>query len=143
VSTTQRNDERVIAVDPYLGEILRLQTLVVLEANHEYFEDIATLGAPAQRALVSIYRDAIAVLDALGWAPDPGSGTVDVPLTAGHVEQLRRRRYDLARTNLDRLDTRDGLAVTDAVADLDRKLIADRAAAQGLDALIAAYLQGP
>jgi hypothetical protein len=62
-----------------------------------------------------IYRDAFAVLDALGWPPDAAATTVDVPLTAGHVEQLRRRRRDLGYTNLDRLETRGEQTCTDAV----------------------------
>jgi hypothetical protein len=139
MSTPQRNDARIIAVDPHLGEILRRQTLVVLEANHHYFEDMRTVSAPAQRALASIYRDALAVLDALGWTPDPNPATTDVPLTAGHVAQLRRRRYDLGRTNLDRLDTRDDLTTTGSIRDVDTDIGSDRTAAKGLDKLIAAY----
>jgi hypothetical protein len=69
MGTAQRNDARLIPVDPQLGDILRTQTLVVLEANHHHFEDIGTLSASAQRALATIYRDAFAVLDALGWTP--------------------------------------------------------------------------
>jgi hypothetical protein len=80
---------------------------VVLEANHYYFEDLLEFGPEAQHALSVIYRDAFAVLDALGWAPAPERGMVDVLLTDGHVERLRRRRYDLAHANLDRLPAPD------------------------------------
>jgi hypothetical protein len=78
-----------------------------LEANHYYFEDLLDFGPEAQHALSVIYRDAFAVLDAIGWAPDQDAGTVEVPLTCGHVEQLRRRRYDLAHANIDRLPSLD------------------------------------
>jgi hypothetical protein len=139
MSTPQRNDARVIAVDPSLVEILRLQTLVVLEVNHHYFEDIRTLSALARHALATIYRDAFAVLDAVGWTPAPNRATTDVRLTAGHIAQLRRRRHDLGRTNLDRLDTRDQLTTASFVRDLDAEIAWDRTAAKGLDKLIAAY----
>ena len=104
MSTQQRNDACLLTVDPSTAETLRLQSLHVPEANHHYFEDLLEFGADAQLALSVIYRDAFAVLDATGWAPDPGADdAIEVPLTAGHVEQLRRRHHDLAHTNLDRL----------------------------------------
>jgi hypothetical protein len=103
MSTVQRNDACVLAVDPVVGETLRTQTLRVLESNHYYFEELLEFGPDAQHALSVIYRDAFTVLDALGWHPDPDASIVDVPLTAGHIDQLRRRRYDLAHTNIDRL----------------------------------------
>ena len=139
MSTAQRNDACVVGVAPDLGDILRRQTLVVLEANHYYFEDLLDFGPRAQYALSVIYRDAFAVLDALGWSPTENAMTIDVPLTAGHVIQLRRRRYDLGRTNLDRLDTRDEETDPDDRAALDADITADRLAAQGLDRLFGAY----
>jgi hypothetical protein len=39
MSTPQRNDACVVSVDPSTADVLRLQTLVVLEANHYYFEE--------------------------------------------------------------------------------------------------------
>jgi hypothetical protein len=107
MSTAQRNDACLISVGPEQADALRHQTLVVLEANHYYFEDLLDFGPDAQHALSVIYRDAFAVLDAIGWAPDPDAGTVEVPLTAGHAEQLRRRRDDLAHANIDRLPSSD------------------------------------
>jgi hypothetical protein len=67
-----------------------------------------------------IYRDAFAVLDALGWRPNPNATTTTtttttyVPLAAGHIDQLVRCRYDLGRTNLDRLDMLDGTETAQA-----------------------------
>jgi len=56
----------------------------------------------------ALVRDAFAVLDAIGWRrPEPPPESVDVPFTAGFVEQLRQRRYDLGHTNIDRLNRRD------------------------------------
>jgi hypothetical protein len=133
MSMQQRNDACHVTVDREVGEVLRHQTLVVLEANHHYFEDVRLLGPEARRALAAIYRDAFAVLDAVGWddgAPPPPA--VAVPLTAGHMAQLLRRRRDLGHANLDRLD-HDGPAADPAA------LTADRRAAQALDRLQATY----
>jgi hypothetical protein len=130
MSNAKRNDLCVVSVDPVVAVAVRQQTLVVLEANHHYFEDIEEYGPEAQYALSVIYRDAFAVLDAVGWDPEvePAPAT-DVPLTGGHVEQLRRRRFELGHRNIDRL------AHDEPRADLER----DRATAQALDRLLAAY----
>jgi hypothetical protein len=40
MSTTKRNDATLISVDPSAADVLRQQTLVTLEANHYYFEEI-------------------------------------------------------------------------------------------------------
>jgi hypothetical protein len=141
MSTAQRNDARLIPVDPQLGDILRTQTLAVLEFNHHYFEDLREYGHQAQLALSIIYRDAFAVLDALGWRTDPDATTTDVPLSAGHIEQLARCRYDLGRTNLDRLDDRDATTDPDVIAEIDSEIRANRTAAQSLDRLMSAYNQ--
>jgi hypothetical protein len=129
MSTQQRNDACLVSVDPSTADILRHQTLVVLEANHYYFEDILEFGPEAQHALSVIYRDAFTVLDTIGWRrPDDPPVTVEVPFTAGFIEQLHRRRYDLGNTNIDRVshDTWD-----QAVVDRDRE------AAITLDRLLA------
>jgi hypothetical protein len=131
MSIKQRNDVCVVPVDREVGAVVRSQTIVVLEANHYYFERIEDFGPEAQYALSVIYRDAFAVLDALGW--DPGAArdddVVDVPLTPGHVEQLRKRRFELGHRNIDRMAhdaSRD-----EAREDVER----DRAAALTLDRL--------
>jgi hypothetical protein len=131
MSTQQRNDVCVIAVDPDVAAAVRSQTIVVLEANHYYFEEVAEFGPQAQYALSVIYRDAFAVLDAVGWDPAAAAadGPADVPLTDGHVEQLRRRRFELGHANIDRLEH------AGAREDIDR----DRATAQALDRLFGAF----
>jgi hypothetical protein len=103
---------------------------------------ISEYGYQAQLALSIIYRDAFAVLDALGWRPDPDATTTDVPLTAGHIEQLARCRYDLGRTNLDRLDDRDATTDPNVIAEIDAEIRVNRTAAQRLDQLISTYHQG-
>jgi hypothetical protein len=139
MSTTQRNSACLVPVDPSLVDVLRRQTLVVLEANHYYFEELLDFGPEAQLALSVIYRDAFAVLDAVGWSADPDAGTVDVPLTAGHVQQLRRRRFDLGHTNINRLDLLDAAGTEEEAAAVRAAIDADRSAAQALDRLFSDY----
>jgi hypothetical protein len=139
VSTFQRTDVSHVPVDPSTIDVLRRQSLIVLEANHDLFEDLLDYGPEAQHALSLIYRDAFAVLDAIGWATDAPAEPVDVPLTARHVEQLHRRRHDLGRANLDRLDVRDELTDPDELAEIDAEITADRLAAQALDRLFSAW----
>jgi hypothetical protein len=50
--------------------------------NHEPFEDFLDYIPARQLALADVYRDATAVIDALGWDPD------DVP----HHERIEVRR---------------------------------------------------
>jgi hypothetical protein len=126
MSIKQRNDVCVVGVDREVGHVVRSQTIVVLEANHYYFEEIQEFGPAAQYALSVIYRDAFAVLDALGWDPAAAAGdVVDVPLTPGHVEQLRKRRFELGHRNIDRMEH------DESREDVGR----DRAAALTLDRL--------
>ena len=109
MSTSQRNRTLLIDVSPYVGDVLRTQTLLVLEFTHHLYEDISSFCPESQYALSVIYRDAFAVIDALGWQrPDEPPERVEVPLTAGHIEQLRHRRYDLGMTNIDRLPENKG-----------------------------------
>jgi hypothetical protein len=133
MSTAQRNDACLISVGPEQADVLRHQTLVVLEANHYYFEDLLDFGPEAQFALSVIYRDAFAVLDAIGWAPDPDAGTVEVPISTGHLEQLRHRHYDLAHANIDRLPAPDQPVSAQTRKDLD----VTRTAIAHLNAIIA------
>ncbi|HEY4095541.1 MAG TPA: hypothetical protein VGM33_08535 [Baekduia sp.] len=137
MSTPQRNDACVIAVDPSVAGILRLQTLAVLEANHHHFEDLRELRPEEQHALLVLYRDAFAVLDALGWAA-VASVAVDVPLTAGHAEQLRRCHADLVETNHDRRAALATAADPEARRAIRADIAADRAAADALVHLLAA-----
>jgi hypothetical protein len=138
MSTKQRNDVCVVSVTSSEADVLRQQTLVTLEANHYFFEEILEFGPEAQRALAQWYRDAFAVLDAVGWRrPDEPPETVDVPITPGHAEQLFRRRYDLGHANIDRLATRDAEPDERTRAEIDAAIAADREAAIVLDRLIA------
>jgi hypothetical protein len=107
--------------------------------NHDPFEDFLDYIPAKQLALADVYRDATAVIDALGWDPDTEARTerVEVPLTRGHVEQLHRRRSDLLDTNLDLL--------TDIGADRHHNAIVmteihnNRHGVEGLNKVFGAY----
>jgi hypothetical protein len=94
-----------ITVSPSDADVLRIETKKVLMFNHDPFEDFLDYLPARQLALADVYRDATAVVDALGWDPDidPQHDNVEVPLTRGHIQQLHRRRGDLLDTNLDLL----------------------------------------
>jgi hypothetical protein len=94
-----------ITVDPSTADVLRVEAKKVLMFNHEPFEDFLDYVPTKQLALADVFRDATAVVDALGWDPETSTqkGRVEVPLTTSHVQQLHRRRCDLLDTNLDLL----------------------------------------
>ena len=136
MSTTQRNDAWHLPVDPSVADILRLQSLMVLELNHHYFEDVRDFPPEGQRALAVLFRDVLDVLDAVGWEqPTNPPHTIDVPLTSGYVDLLRERREDLGLATVDRLpDPGDPVSTATLVA-----ITADRDAALVLDQLIATF----
>jgi hypothetical protein len=140
MSTQQRNDACLLSVDPSTVDVLRRQTLVVLEANHYFFEEILEFGPEAQHALSVVYRDACAVLDAIGWSSDPVTNPIDVPLTASHIDQLRRCSHDLRVTNINRSDYLETATDQEAAAIRD-DLATNLAAVHTLDQLISAFAQ--
>lgn len=139
MSTPEPSPVTMISVEPWLADVLRRQTLVTQKVNHHAFARLRDLEPDAQFALAGIYRDAFAVMEAIGWEPDPDAGPVEVPLTAGHVEQLYRRRYDLGTTNFVRLEALAEAVTPEVAASIRADLEADRLAAQGLDRLFAEY----
>lgn len=138
MSTKQRNDVQVVTVPRDDVAVIREQSLVTLEANHHYFEEVEAFHAPARKALADIYRDAFTTLDAIGWdateaaeaGPSPDD-EIPVPLTAGHVDQLRARRFELGHANIDRVEHTMGWTVAD--------LEPDRRKAKALDRLFGAW----
>jgi hypothetical protein len=140
MSTPQPSRVRMITVDRKTADVLRLEAKKVMVFNHELFEDFLDFGPQAQHALTMRFRDASDLIDAIGWDPNNNhseTATFDVPLTDDLVEQLRQRRWDLAATNLDRLDT---ISANDPIPpDLLTEITTDRLAAQALDNLIGDY----
>ena len=72
-----------ITVSPSDADVLRIEAKKVLMFNHEPFEDFLDYVPVKQLELADIYRDATAVIDALGWDPDIclPDRSVEVPLT--------------------------------------------------------------
>jgi hypothetical protein len=105
MSAPQGSSACRIEVDPSTADVLRVEAKKVLMFSHEPFEDFLDYVPTKQLTLADVYRDATAVIDALGWDPDttPRQESVEVPLTTGHIEQLHKRRCDLLDTNLDLL----------------------------------------
>jgi hypothetical protein len=128
MSNEQRNDVHVVTVSRDDLSVIREQSLVTLEANHHYFEEVEAFGAPARRALAQIYRDAFATLDAIGWDGEegPDDSLVPVPLTAGHVAQLRARRFELGHANIDRVEHASGWTIADLEPDRQKAKALDR-----------------
>ncbi|HEX5923620.1 MAG TPA: hypothetical protein VFY45_07290 [Baekduia sp.] len=106
-----------ITVTPSDADVLRVEAKKVLMFNHDPFEDFLDYVPVKQLELADIFRDATAVIDAVGWDPDicVPSRSVEVALTRGHIQQLHKRRADLLDTNLDLL--------TDIGADKDDNAI--------------------
>jgi hypothetical protein len=139
MSAPQGNDACRISVDPSTADVLRVEAKKVLMFNHEPFEDFLDYVPSEQLALADVFRDATAVIDALGWDPDTSvhHDAVEVPLTAGHIQQLHKRRCDLLDTNLDLL--RDIGADSDANAVVMSQIYANRHGVEALDKAFDAY----
>ena len=128
-----------IQVDPSTADVLRIEAKKVLMFNHEPFEDFLDYVPTKQLALADVYRDATAVIDALGWDPDrnPRVESTEVPLTRGHIQQLHHRRSDLLDTNLDLLT--DIGADRQANATVMSEIHANRHGVEALNRVFDAY----
>jgi hypothetical protein len=106
MSAPQGNSACPITVDRPTADAWRIEAKKVLMFNHEAFEDYLDYLPPRQLALADIFRDATAVIDAVGWDPDTAQPAerVEVPITPDHIQQLHKRRCDLLDTNLDLLE---------------------------------------
>ena len=128
-----------ITVDPSTADVLRIEAKKVLMFNHDPFEDFLDYIPAKQLALANVYRDATAVIDALGWDPDadPHRDKVQVPLTPAHIQQLHARRCDLLNTNLDLLT--DIGADNDTNAIVMSEIYANRHGVEALNKVFDAY----
>jgi hypothetical protein len=139
MSTHQGNSACPITVDRPTADVWRIEAKKVLMFNHEPFEDYLDYLPSRQLGLADIYRDATAVIDALGWDPNTAEHTesVEVPITAGHVQQLHKRRCDLLDTNLDLLG--DIGADNDANAIVMAEIHTNRRSTEALDRVLNTY----
>jgi hypothetical protein len=129
-----------ITVDPSVADVRRVEAKKVLMFNHEPFEDYLDYVPARQLALADVYRDATAVIDALGWDPEATAGhaeSIEVPITAGHVQQLHKRRCDLLDTNLDLLT--DIGADNDVNALVMADIHANRRSTEAINHILASY----
>jgi hypothetical protein len=138
VAANATNIARVVTVDAGLREVLRSQTLLVLEFNHEPFEDLRDLEPAELLASAAIFRDAISVLDTIGWLPSEQTTTVELSVSAGHLVQLERLRADLTQSILEGLDSREDLTEPEDIARFDEAVAADRRTVHGLRQLLRA-----
>jgi len=129
-----------ITVDRQTADILREESKLVLVFNHETFEDFSDFTPIGQEALADIFCDAIAVIKAVGWQPVPeGAEQFEIPLTAGYIEQLRKRREDLHATILDLLDDLEQTETDEQAAAIDAAITATQRATETLDRLFTDY----
>ena len=121
MSTTQRNGATLVAVTPSLGAILRHHTLGVLERHHHAFNEVHERTPEELMMMAEIFGDAVAILDTIGWSPDPEAKaeTINVSITDAHLTQLREQRADLGMTVLDYLDIRADIDTTAELAEVD------------------------
>jgi hypothetical protein len=143
MNTQQGNSAYRISVDRYTADVLREEAKKVLEFGHDPFEDLRTLVPRDQFALSTEFRDAFAVIDAVGWAwsPETKQRAVEIPLTDGHIAQLYRRRRDLLATNIDRVEELQDARTDKQVATLRNAIIIDRLALRALDRVFDLYTE--
>jgi len=132
MSTSEPIGASSVAIDVALGAILRDQTLLILELASGEFEDARDLPPSELLALATTFRDAIAVLDAVGWLPKQQTDTVRVTITAAHAARLERLRAELGIGIFDRLGARQEMADPQERAEVDEQIEADRLVADGL-----------
>jgi hypothetical protein len=129
----------LITVDRQVAEAWRTEAKQVLMFNHEPFEDFLDYMPAKQLALANVYRDATTVIDAVGWYPSTTAQdtSVDIPVTAAHVQQLHKRRCDLLDTNLDLLEDigDDAEELSVIMADIH----ANRRAVEAINHILDAY----
>ena len=142
VAANTTSTGHVVTVDPGLREVLRSQTLLVLEFKHEPFEDLRDLEPAELLALAAIFRDAMAVLDTIGWLPTEQTTTVEVAISPGHLAQLEWLRADVAMSIVEALDSGEDLTDPDDVARFDAAIAADRRIVHGLLQIIRAGTSG-
>jgi hypothetical protein len=129
MSTPKRNDARVVRVSRTQRASLRRQTWEILDLEHHRFEAFADQPPTAQHASATLFRDALTLLDLLGWETPRDTTAIDLALTAGHIAHLEARRADLTLSIADRLSTHP----------TNHHNLTDRTALHDLATIIAAF----
>jgi hypothetical protein len=129
-----------ITVDRQTADILREESKLVLVFNHETFEDFSDFTPVGQQALADIFSDSIAVIKAVGWEPkSDGAEQFEIPLTAGHIEQLRKRREDLDAFICDLLYDLEHTETDEQAAAINAEITTTHRATETLDRLFTDY----
>jgi hypothetical protein len=129
-----------ITVDRQTADVLRKESKLVLVFNHETFEDFSDFTPVGQEGLADIFCDAIAVIKAVGWGSEPGGAEqFEIPLTAGHIEQLHKRRDDLDAFICDLLYDLEGAETDEQAAEIDAEIITTHLATETLDRFFTDY----
>jgi hypothetical protein len=117
----------MVVVNRKVADVLRIEAKKILVFGHELFEDFLEYGPETQCVLATRFHDTCALITALGWDPDtvdPAAATFEVPLTNDLIEQLERRRFDLAATNLDLLDDAGDTIAPDLLSEITTNRLA-------------------
>jgi hypothetical protein len=129
-----------MTVDRQTADVLREESKLVLVFNHETFEDFSDFTPVGQEALADIFCDAIAVIKAVGWKSESdGAEQFEIPLTAGHIEQLRKRREDLDAFIRDLLYDLEHTETDEQAAAIDAEITTTHLATETLDQLFTDY----
>jgi hypothetical protein len=129
-----------VTVDRQTADVLREESKLVLVFNHETFEHFSDFTPVGQEALADIFCDAIEVIKAVGWKPESdGAEQFEIPLTAGHIEQLRKRREDLDAFILDLLSDLEQTETDEQAAAIDAEITTTHLATETLDRLFTDY----
>lgn len=122
MSTPQRIPARtMVVVNRETAGVLRLEAKKILVFGHELFEDFLEYGPEAQCVLATRFHDTCELITTLGWDPeavDPDITSFEVPLTDDLIEQLFKRRMNLALTNADRLPEHNGPISPELLAEI-------------------------
>jgi hypothetical protein len=120
MSASQRNDDAtLVAITPSLGATLRHHTLGILERHHHAFNQVHERTPDELLMIAEIFSDAVTILDAIGWIPDPAAETMNISITNAHLTQLHDQRAELGMTVLDYLDIRNDIDTTNDLAEVD------------------------
>jgi hypothetical protein len=124
---------RIVVIEPGLREVLRSQTLAILDFTHDRFDEARDLEPSKLLAAASIFRDAIAVLDTIGWvAGEQDQRPARVTMTRGHLAQLQWLRGDVAMSIVTGLDAREDMTEADDIAALEENIRVARLTVHGL-----------
>jgi hypothetical protein len=137
IASKNDNISRVLTVEPGWRGLLRSQSLAILEFKHDLLDEARDLAAAELLGAASIFRDAIAVLDSIGWvAGEQNAEPAQVTVSAGHLDRLEQLRADVVQSVLDSLSVRDEATDPDEIARIDQRIRDARRSAAELEQIL-------